>query len=77
MSETKSLCEDCTESRWCETYGEVKCLAQKKRIYGYVKLIDPAQCKFYKKRGKNFKESKCQCEDCLRNEQLVEEAEEE
>lgn len=77
MSETKSLCEDCTESRWCETWGEVKCLAQKKRIYGYVKLIDPAQCKFYKKRGKGFKESKCQCDDCLENELLAEKSGEE
>lgn len=77
MSETKSLCEDCVSAVSCETWGEVKCLAQKKRIYGYVKLIDPAQCKFYKKRGKGFKEPKCQCEDCLRNEQLAEESEEE
>ena len=75
MSETNYLCPKCVNSVRCETWGEWKCLAQKKRIYGYKKLTDQAQCKFYKKRGKDFKEPKCQCEDCLKN-PLVESEEE-
>lgn len=73
MSETKSICESCDQEIWCPTWGEVKCRAQKKRIYGYKKLTDPAQCKFYRKRGRDFKEPKCQCEDCLQNDKLAEE----
>ena len=60
-----SICKTCENEIWCPTWTEVKCLAQKKYIHGYKKLTDPAQCKFYKKRGKDFKEPKCQCETCL------------
>lgn len=64
MAETNYLCPQCVNSVRCETWAEWKCLAQKKRIYGYKTLTE---CKFYKKRGKGFKEPKCQCEDCLKN----------
>lgn len=74
MSESMYLCPKCDKSRFCETWAEWKCTAQKKRIYGYKKLTDPAQCKFYRKRGKDFKEPKCQCEDCLKNDKLMEES---
>lgn len=69
-NENKSLCETCVSSRRCETWGELKCVAKKMRIYGYKTLTE---CKFYKKRGKDFKEEPCQCEDCLKNEALMEE----
>ena len=65
----KGLCLNCVSSRWCETWGEMKCLMKKQRIYGYAKLTE---CKFYKKRGKDFTESPCQCEDCVKNELLTE-----
>lgn len=67
---SEGLCINCVSSRRCETWGEMKCLVKKQRIYGYAKLTE---CKFYKKRGKDFKESPCQCEDCLKNGKLVEE----
>lgn len=63
------LCSTCTKSVRCPTWAEWKCLELKKRIYNADKLTD---CKFYKKRGKDFKEGKCQCEDCLNNDLLVE-----
>ena len=75
MNESIYLCPKCENSVRCETWGEWKCTAQKKRIYGYKQLTDPAQCKFYKKRGKNFKEPKCQCETCVENDLLVDDEE--
>lgn len=57
-------CPSCVNSIHCKTWGEWKCRKLKQRIYGYKTLTD---CKFYKKRAKDFKESTCQCEDCLKN----------
>lgn len=61
----KGLCETCAESIWCPTWGEWKCKAKSKRIYS-----DVTKCSDYKKRDKNFKEPRCQCDDCLKNEAL-------
>ena len=66
----KTLCEICSEAIWCPTWAEWRCKAKEKRIY--VKL---AKCSDYKKRDKNFKEPKCQCESCLENDDLWEEEE--
>lgn len=63
-NENIELCMTCTNSILCPTWTEVKCMVRKQRIHGYKKLVD---CKYYKKRPKNFKESSCQCEDCLKN----------
>lgn len=68
--ENKILCPDCINSIWCNTFAEAKCVKLERRIYGYKTMTE---CKFYKKRGKDFKESQCQCEDCLKNEALVRE----
>ena len=68
----KELCATCAESIWCPTWAEWRCKAKEKRIYNADKLT---KCKFYKKRGKNFKEPKCQCRSCLENELLFEEEE--
>lgn len=67
----KTLCETCSEAIWCPTWAEWRCKAKEKRIY--VKLT---KCSDYKKRDKNFKEPKCQCESCLENDDLWEEYEE-
>ena len=75
MSESIYLCPKCDKSIRCDTWAEYKCEILEKRIYGYKQLTDPAQCKFYRKRGKDFKEPKCQCEDCLKSERLAEELE--
>lgn len=64
---TNGLCPSCTNSRFCDTWAEYKCLHHKRRIYEYKTMTE---CEFYKKRDKSFKDSKCQCEDCLRNEEL-------
>lgn len=74
MSETKEFCPTCTQSIFCPTWSEVKCKAFERRVYNYDKLTE---CVFYKKRGKDFKEPRCRCEDCLKNESLHEEVEEE
>ena len=63
-------CTSCVNGIRCSTWSEVKCKKLERRIYGYKTLID---CKFYKKRPKDFKEPRCQCEDCLKNELLSEE----
>lgn len=72
MAEEKGLCPTCVNSIRCETWAEWRCKKLERRIYGYKKLTG---CKFYSKRGKTFKEPKCQCEDCLKNESLIEEEE--
>lgn len=59
-----TICGTCEHSVTCDTWGEIKCLKRKQRIYDIATV---ANCPHYKKRGKNFKESKCQCEDCLKN----------
>ena len=64
------LCATCISSIRCDTWGEWKCVAHKRRYYGEN---IPETCADYKKRGKDFKESPCQCEDCLKNEALVRE----
>lgn len=67
----ETLCSSCTYSIWCPTWAECKCKTKSRRIY-----IPVTECNYYKKRGKDFKESKCQCEDCLNNDYLWEEEEE-
>lgn len=56
------LCATCEKSIFCNTWGEWKCKGLELRVYG-----DVVQCGTYKKRPKDFKEPKCQCEDCLNN----------
>ena len=65
------LCASCTQSIYCDTWGEWKCKAKEKRIYNY-KTVTITNCEYYKKRDKNFKEPKCQCENCLENELTME-----
>lgn len=72
----ESLCASCSMSLWCPTWAERKCMKRKIRFstYGH---FQPVECPDYKKRDKNFKESRCQCDDCLKNESLLDELEEE
>jgi hypothetical protein len=72
---TTELCSTCVNSIRCKTWAEWKCLKKEIRFsqYGFKQ---PIKCSDYKKRGKDFKEPKCQCEDCLKNETLWEEEEE-
>ena len=64
----KCLCATCNNSIFCPTWAEWKCLAQKRRVYEYAEMTE---CKDFKKRPADFKERKCQCEDCLRNDILA------
>lgn len=66
------LCSSCVEGIFCPTWAEWKCRKFKKRIYS-----KPTTCKGYKSRPKDFKDPKCQCEDCLKNEILTDEMYEE
>lgn len=72
----KELCSSCTNAVRCYTWAEWKCLKQAVRFssYGYSM---PTKCSDYKKRDKIFKEPKCQCDDCSRNENLLDEESEE
>lgn len=70
----EGLCSNCTHSVRCPTWAEYKCLEKEIRFtqYGFEQ---PTTCADYTKRGKDFKERKCQCEDCLKNEALLDEEE--
>lgn len=70
---SKELCPNCVNSVRCETWAEWKCKAYEKRVYDYDTLTN---CKSFKLRDKNFKDPKCQCDDCLKNDILWEEDEE-
>lgn len=70
MANEKAMCPTCSNSILCKTWAEYKCKKLERRIYGYMKLTE---CKYYKKREKDFKESPCRCEDCLKNELLASE----
>ena len=65
------LCSNCVSSIWCETWCEVKCVAKKMRIYNPESINSCAD--FKKRPAVGYKEPKCQCEDCLRNDALAEE----
>ena len=69
---TEDLCSTCVNSIRCDTWAEWKCKKFERRIYDYYTMTN---CEFYEKRKKNFKESKCQCKDCLSNESLYDETE--
>lgn len=69
----QGLCPSCASAIWCDIWGQFKCKTKERYITGYKTLTD---CEFYKKRPKDFKEPKCQCEDCLRHTALTEELEE-
>lgn len=58
------LCSTCINSIRCLTWGEWKCTVYAQRFYGQNM---PTECGVYKKRPKDFKETPCRCEDCLRN----------
>lgn len=73
MSEIKGLCPTCDKAIWCPTWGEWRCKAHEKRIYNYAEMTE---CESYKKRGKDFEEPQCLCEDCLHSELLNAEIEE-
>lgn len=68
---SKQLCASCSSSIWCPTWGEWKCRLHERRIYSAMLLSK--QCPDYKRRPKDFKESKCQCKSCLENEALLDE----
>lgn len=67
----KGLCPSCAMSIWCPTWAEWRCKAKERRIYEI-----PVKCEDYKKREKDFKEPRCQCQSCLENEKLYEDEEE-
>lgn len=75
MSETKGLyeglCATCVHSIRCNTWAEMKCLKHKKRYPN----AGTKECEDYEKRPLKWTERPCRCEDCLKNELLMEEEE--
>ena len=63
------LCASCTQSIYCFTCFECICNVKEQLFYNYKTITN---CEYYKKRDKNFKEPKCQCENCLENELTME-----
>ena len=59
-NENKDLCPSCVHSILCNTWGQFKCRAGATYVYK-----DMTDCRSYKKRPKDFKETDCQCEDCM------------
>lgn len=53
----------CEHSRFCETFGEYKCLKKERRV---VLEIDCVGCKNYKKVNPLEKPDFCQCKTCSR-----------
>lgn len=72
---SENLCASCTSSIFCPTWTELKCVKRKVIFSSYGRPI-PTECSDYKKRGKDFKEPVCHCDDCLKNESLADELEE-
>ena len=68
----KTLCSSCASSIWCPTWSEWKCKKHGLRMYSAV-----ASCNDYSARPKGFKEPACQCKDCLVNDIILDEADEE
>lgn len=64
------LCPTCENSIRCDTWAEWRCKVKEKRIYDYKEM---KTCLDYKRRGKDFKEPRCECENCLENDLLYEE----
>ena len=61
-------CASCSVSVFCPTWGEWKCITRELR---YSRPV--ANCMDFSKRPANWKEHRCQCEDCLKNDALAEE----
>lgn len=72
MSEIKSLCASCSKAVRCHTWAEWKCTA---KLVRYSKPV--TTCDEYTKRPAKWEEKPCQCEDCLKNELLMADREEE
>ena len=66
-------CPTCSNSIRCDTWGEWKCAVHKRR---YIHN-GPVICSDFKKRPINWKEMRCGCEDCQKNEVLMEGKDEE
>ena len=55
-------CFDCANSRWCEVWGEVRCMKKERRIY---KIATDEECTDFTKRTKgSITDVPCHCEDC-------------
>jgi len=68
----EGLCATCSKSIFCRTWTNWKCLEHKK-CYPYAGV---KECEDYKKRPVKWAVMPCRCEDCLKNELLADEIEE-
>ena len=61
-------CPTCSNSIRCDTWAEWKCTVHKRR---YIHN-GPVNCPDFKKRPAKWEEMRCGCEDCQKNETLME-----
>lgn len=64
-------CKNCSKAIWCRVWAEHKCTETEVRY-----SVPVEDCEGFVKRPAGWKEMPCRCEDCLKNEMLVEEIEE-
>ena len=64
-------CKNCSKAIWCPTWAEHKCVETEVRYSAPVE-----DCEGFVKRPENWKEMKCRCEDCQKNDLLDVEIEE-
>lgn len=56
-------CFDCGWSRFCQTWGELKCVKKSQRMY---RIFSKDDCTDFTKREKgHILDTPCQCDDCL------------
>ena len=56
-------CFDCEHARFCELWGEIKCIKTHSRIY---KIKGDETCEVFSKRAKgSILDAPCQCDECL------------
>ncbi len=65
----EGLCSTCVYSIRCHTWAEWKCTEHGTRYPN----AGTKECTDYKKRPVKWVEKPCQCEDCLKNELLMDE----
>ncbi len=56
-------CFECISARMCQTWGELKCIKKRQRLYS---IFTEKTCPDFVKRTKgHILDTPCRCEDCL------------
>ena len=57
-------CANCIHSRFCESWGEYKCLKHQHRIYIQSLQEQGIECPDFKRAAKSIDKKPCQCGTC-------------